>query len=122
MFHPLADIEQSNLPSQFNNPFRYVPHPLIAHVAEIVMSDIREDTELSEALAEGKMLGVLLVRDSGGRIGYLKGFSGNIGGKSIITGFVPPIYDLTRPDGHFKTKEAEISAINHKIKEISRKR
>ena len=118
MFHPLADIEQSNLPSQFNNPFRYVPHPLIAHVAEIVMSDIRKDTELSEALAEGKMLGVLLVRDSGGRIGYLKGFSGNIGGKSIIKGFVPPIYDLTRPDGHFKTKEAEISAINHKIKEI----
>ena len=49
MFHPLADIEQSNLPSQFNNPFRYVPHPLIAHVAEIVMSDIRKDTELSEA-------------------------------------------------------------------------
>ena len=122
MFHPLADIEQSNLPLQFNNPFRYVPHPLVVHVAEIVMSDIRKDTELSEAMAEGKMLGVLLVRDSGGGTGYLKGFSGNVGGKSTIPGFVPPIYDLTIPDGHFKAKEAEISAINCKIKKIESER
>ena len=118
MFHPLPDIDLSALPHRFNDPFRYVPHPLVAHVAEIVMSDIRQDTALSAAMAEGKMLGVLLVKDSGGRTGYLKGFSGNIGGESTIPGFVPPIYDLTRPGGHFKTKEAEISAINHKIEEI----
>lgn len=118
MFHPLPDIDLSALPHRFNDPIRYVPHPLVAHVAEIVMSDIRQDTALSAAMAEGKMLGVLLVKDSGGRTGYLKGFSGNIGGESTIPGFVPPIYDLTRPGGHFKTKEAEISAINHKIEEI----
>ena len=118
MFHPLPDIDLSALPHRFNDPFRYVPHPLVAHIAEIVMSDIRQDTALSAAMAEGKMLGVLLVKDSGGRTGYLKGFSGNIGGESTIPGFVPPIYDLTRPGGHFKTKEAEISAINHKIEEI----
>ena len=118
MFHPLPDIDLSALPHRFNDPFRYVPHPLVAHVAEIVMSDIRQDTALSAAMAEGKMLGVLLVKDSGGRTGYLKGFSGNIGRESTIPGFVPPIYDLTRPGGHFKTKEAEISAINHKIEEI----
>lgn len=118
MFHPLSDIEATDLPLQFNNPFRYVPHPLVARVAETVVSGIRQDRLLSVAMEEGKMLGVLLVRDSGGRIGYLKGFSGNVGGESTIEGFVPPIYDLTRPDGHFKTKEAEISAINRKINEI----
>ena len=118
MFHPLSDIGSSALPIRFNNPFRYVPHPLVVRAADMVMSDIGKDAALTEAMAEGKMLGVLLVRDSYGKIGYLKGFSGNVGGESTIEGFVPPIYDLTRPDGHFKIREAEISAINRQIKEI----
>ena len=50
---------------------------------------------------------------------YIAGFSGNVGGKSFIEGFVPPIYDLTDPDGYFKEEEARISQINRKISEIN---
>jgi tRNA pseudouridine32 synthase/23S rRNA pseudouridine746 synthase len=50
---------------------------------------------------------------------YIAGFSGNVGGRSIIEGFVPPIYDLMNPDGYFKEEEARISEINRRIDEIN---
>ena len=37
----------------------------------------------------------------------------------MIDGFVPPIYDLTDPEGEFKIREAEISAINTQILNLS---
>ena len=45
-------------------------------------------------------------------------FSGSVGNHSIIEGFVPPIYDLLDPDGHFKIKEAEITRLNKEISEL----
>lgn len=118
MFQTLPDIEASQLPDRFNNPFRYAPHPAVRKAAEAVMEEIENDSFLSAALKEGKMLGVLIVRDEKGTIGFIRGFSGNAGGKSIIEGFVPPIYDLTCPEGHFRMVEAEISRITSTIKEI----
>lgn len=44
-------------------------------------------------------------------IGVLWGFSGLAGGRSMVEGFVPPIFDLTDPDGYFKKREAEISEL-----------
>ena len=63
------------------------------------------------------MLGVLAVAhgEDYKEIGYLAAFSGNAGGMNMIEGFVPPIYDLLNPDGYFKMKEAEISALNAEI-------
>ena len=63
------------------------------------------------------MLGVLAVAYGEGfkEVGYLAAFSGNVGGMNMVEGFVPPIYDLLAPDGHFKVKEAEISALNADI-------
>ena len=62
-------------------------------------------------LKEGKMLGVLKVEDEEGKEGYLYAFSGTVGGRATLPGFVPPIYDLTQPDGYFRRREAEISAM-----------
>lgn len=112
------EIEIS-VPERFNDPFRYSPHPLVKEAAGLLMKRVAESKELDEAFAEGKMLGVLIVSDGNGNIGYLAGFSGNAGGRSNIDGFVPPIYDLLDPEGHFKTKEAEISSINAKLDKIS---
>ena len=82
------------------------------------MDRIDSSEELSSAFAEGKMLGVLIVKDSNGEYGFLAGFSGNVGGKSIIEGFVPPVYDLMDPSGYFKQGEAELNIINSKISEL----
>lgn len=65
------------------------------------------------------MLGVLVVGlPDCDDIGFIAAFSGNVGGRSNILGFVPPIFDLMDPSGHFKTREAEITEINRKIASI----
>ena len=57
------------------------------------------------------MLGVLKVEDKEGTEGYLYAFSGTVGGRATLPGFVPPIFDLTAPEGYFRQREAEISAM-----------
>ena len=104
------------IPERFTDPFRYSPHPLVEQAAQLTISRIRCEEELSAIFAEGKMLGVLIVSDRHGQTGYLSAFSGNAGGRSHIDGFVPPIFDLLDPAGHFKLKEAEITALNKTIK------
>lgn len=59
-----------------------------------------------QALSEGKMMGVLLTDK-----GPLYAFSGVVSGRALLPGFVPPIYDWTAPNGYFRTREAEISAM-----------
>lgn len=98
------------------DPFRYFPHPLVQQAADEVIQRISGSETLSEAFAEGKMLGVLVTCES--PLEYLAAFSGNVGGKSIIEGFVPPIFDLLDPEGHFKSKESEITALNCRIREL----
>ena len=118
----------------FTDPFRYIPHPAVAEAAGLVIGRIDSDPSLSEAFAEGKMLGVLVCRqvistESPSVISterserrnllYLAAFSGNVGGRSHIDGFVPPVFDLLDPSGHFKVREAEITALNHRIESLS---
>lgn len=110
-FIPEVDFQSE----PFTDPFRYSPHPLVQKAAGLVMQRIDCDPLLSSDFHEGKMLGVLVVSHDS-CIGYLAAFSGNVGGRSMIEGFVPPIYDLTDPDGHFKIRESEISSLNHKIR------
>ncbi|MCQ2136025.1 MAG: hypothetical protein MJY67_03830, partial [Bacteroidales bacterium] len=109
--------------SKFTYPFSYTPHPLVREEAERLISRIASDPELDALFREGKMLGVLLVEDpsvfdSGSEISsdshrmkVLYGFSGLAGGRSHVTGFVPPIFDLADPQGEFKRREAQISAM-----------
>ena len=78
---------------------------------------LSRDSVVAADAAKGKMFGVLVVRDSGGGLGYLAAFSGLLAGRNCVDGFVPPVFDMQNPDGYFKKEEAEISALNRKIKE-----
>lgn len=112
---------KADLHIPFTDPFRYSPHPLVQDAASVIMAEISEDPELSEAFSEGKMLGILIYHPEHQHIQgipFLAAFSGNVGGRSMIEGFVPPIYDLTIKDGLYRTREAEISAINSEIHSI----
>lgn len=111
---------QFECPSSFTDPFRYAPHPAVQSAASAITGRIDSDPHLSEAFKEGKMLGVLVCSDREGRLGYLTAFSGNIGGRSNVEGFVPPIFDLSDPEGHFKKEEARISELNRRIAGLSR--
>ena len=81
-----------------------MPHPLVVDAAQSLIRKLDEDASVGGLFSEGKMMGVLITDN-----GPLYAFSGLAGGKSVVPGFVPPIYDLTR--GYFKQREAEISAM-----------
>ena len=119
------------IPKGFTDPFRYVPHPLVTKAAGIVMQRISRIEEcLREGFEEGKMMGVLIVKvpadfssftdwiDEEKRIGFLCAFSGSVSGRGVIEGFVPPIFDLCAPGGYYRSREAEISALNKRIHDM----
>ena len=111
------DISVVEVPQRFNNPFYYSPHSLCAIAANEVRDMLSCEKPLADDAAQGKMFGVLIVRDGDGTIGYLAAFSGLLAGRNKVDGFVPPIFDLQSPDGYFKCEENGISALNRKIKE-----
>lgn len=113
--HSLPPDVITRIPERFTDPFRYSPHPSVRAAAGLLMQRIKDSEELSSIFAEGKMLGVLVVSDRSGQTGFLSAFSGNVAGRSHLEGFVPPIFDLLDPAGHFKIREAEITALNKSI-------
>lgn len=114
--HATASIP---VPDKFTYPFHYVPHPLCILAAQEVQTYLRRQTRWQEELQQGKMFGVLVVRTPDGTIGYLAAFSGNLAHSNVHDYFVPPVYDLLRPDGFFKQEEEQISAINRRIETLT---
>lgn len=113
MFHPLKT--SSPLPQRFTFPFCYEPDGVTLQAATTLQGWLEERDDWHEEIAKGKMFGVMVVEKTNGEVGFLCAYSGQIGGKSDWPGFVPAILDYLQPDGHFKTEEANISAINHEI-------
>lgn len=96
-----------------------------------LISDGMLPEEVRRGFSEGKMMGVLICSrpaesckktelrtfcdNEYDSYCFLAAFSGSVGGRSIVEGFVPPIYDLLDPSGYFKEREAEISGLNEQI-------
>ncbi|MBQ5730836.1 MAG: RNA pseudouridine synthase [Bacteroidaceae bacterium] len=113
-----ADIRIIEPPARFNNPFHYNPHQLCQIAADEVKNYISGRKDFATEVAEGKMFGVLVVRDACGCLGYLAAFSGLLCGSNVQEGFVPAVFDFLNPDGYFKREEGEISDINIRIAAI----
>lgn len=113
MLHPLFSDHQR--PERFTYPFCYEPHPLCLLAAEEVKKEIARIGP-----TEGKMFGVLVVEEGSGkrkeergeRIAFLAAYSGLLEGRNDWPYFVPPVFDAQQPDGYFKMKEREISALS----------
>ena len=119
MFTPLPiTLQDTELPQRLNCPFYYQPHPLCMTAVEEVKKEIMSMAEWEEEIHQGKMFGILIVRDSDLNVGYLKAYSGQIGGRQDWRGWVPAIFDYLQPDGYFKQHEAEITHINHDISRL----
>ena len=128
LVHPLyTDIQP---PRQFTYPFCYEPHPLCIAAAKEVQRYIEESGVWKNEKGPGKMFGVLCVREKGKvkseksegegvdemeHIGFLAAYSGLLAGRNDWGYFVPPVFDAQQPDGHFKTEERAISALNKEI-------
>ena len=117
ILHPLhCDAEP---PRQFTYPFCYEPHPLCIAAAKEVQRYIEDSGVWKDEKGQGKMFGVLCVREKGKvkseNIGFLAAYSGLLAGRNDWGYFVPPVFDAQQPDGHFKTEERAISALNKEI-------
>ena len=112
------DVAGVKVPQQFTWPFHYVPARLSVLAAEQVMRYVASRADWAGELLAGKMLGVLVVRDAAGVLGFLAAYSGNLCGRNDHDYFVPPVYDLLQPDGEFCRGEAAITAINHEIERL----
>ncbi|MBO5742207.1 MAG: RNA pseudouridine synthase, partial [Bacteroidaceae bacterium] len=110
--HTLPHSEPLSLPEQFTYPFHYTPHPLCVQAAQQVQAYLQTRTDWHDELQQGKMFGVLVVKDTQGQIGFLAAFSGNLAGSNHHPYFVPPVYDLLDPNGYFKQEEARISSLH----------
>ncbi len=114
----LHDVSGVELPTRFTFPFHYVPHELCkVATAEVMEYALSQELWRDELLA-GKMLGVLVVKDADGTLGYLAAYSGNLAHNGNNPYFVPHIYNLLEPQGLFHTGEAEITEINHRIEAL----
>ncbi len=107
-----------------NNPFDYKPDAealaafgrLTAQIDELRKSPEASCVNFCRELDDGKMLGALVAEDPVGGRHTLYAFSGQLGhGGFFFPGFVEPVIDYLRPDGHYKTREAEIICMNAEI-------
>lgn len=113
-FHPLKPLAPD--PPRFTFPFNYRPHPLALEASRELQRYIQEQPGWQDELWQGgKMFGVLVARDGGGRLGFLAAYSGLLLGRNDWAYFVPPVVDSQRPGGYFKTEERRISALNARI-------
>ncbi len=110
-FKDFAESAGVELPTALNDPFDYRPSPLILRGQQLLLEHLRSVV----GDVEGKMLGVMLVREecADGRVGFLFGFSGAIADRTFVEGFVPPIYDMH--GDQFRAEEQEIAAVSRAI-------
>lgn len=130
---PLHLLQTSAEPPQrFTFPFCYEPHALCVEAAEAVQQHLREHFPELER-QEGKMFGVLVVREESSEFSenselsensepsekshlhFLAAYSGLLQGRNDWPWFVPAVFDAQQPQGHFKQEEARISGINRQI-------
>ena len=119
LFHRfITDISNIELPKKFNNPYHYRPHKLCLLAAGEVREYISNNTEWNNDASQGKMFGVLVVRNTNGEVGYLAAYSGLLCGSNSQPFFVPAVFDMLTPCGYFKREESEIVLLNKKIDAI----
>ncbi|SHN20209.1 RluA family pseudouridine synthase [Chitinophaga sp. CF418] len=121
-------IKQITLPERFTFPFYYEPHPLTKIAAAELQHYLETQTDLEhnfglddnqDGTAIGKMFGVLVVRCTEGRLGYLSAFSGKLAGSNDHPKFVPPVFDMLVENSFFLKKVGIINSINLQVNELS---
>ena len=121
-----SDISGTESPQNFTFPFNYTPHPLAKNASLelqdylITQSDWIHDFGIKSVSKSslGKMFGVLVVRDTDGKIGYLAAFSGILANKTILPHFVPPVYDRKKTTSFYEAQEEVINKLNRELETL----
>jgi tRNA pseudouridine32 synthase/23S rRNA pseudouridine746 synthase len=97
------------------------PHPLAAEAAAVLAGELLATMADIDWFAPGagKMFGVLVVRDDRDEIGFLRGFSGMVGGRWFIDGFAPPLFDVAARETFWPAGEAELGVLTRRVAETA---
>ncbi len=112
----------SEIPRKCRNPFDNDPHPLAIKASRELQQQLTDNPRLSTHLFDkqnGKMFGVLVVADNDGRIGYLSSFSGMLNKQWIVTGFVPPVFNVKQQQLFLDEGESKVTRLTEKIEFLS---
>lgn len=117
-------IDSYDLPKRFTFPFYYEPHPLCLLAAKELQDYLKNQKEWEHNFglnnevesSNGKMFGVLLVKNKEAEIGYLAAFSGKLAGANHHSKFVPPIFDMLTKEGFFNQGQNELNRIHAQIR------
>jgi tRNA pseudouridine32 synthase / 23S rRNA pseudouridine746 synthase len=114
-------------PERFTFPFYYEPHPLTKIASVELQQYLELQTDLDHnfgldtdngKMVIGKMFGVLVVRDSEGKLGYLSAVSGKLAGSNDHPKFVPPVFDMLVENSFFLKEQEVIDGVNAEIEAI----
>ena len=119
----IAPIDAYALPKRFTFPFYYHPHTLCLLAAKELQAYLQTQQAWQHnfGLADnkensiGKMFGVLLVKNQAGEVGYLSAFSGKLAESNLLTGFVPPVYDLLNDEGFYLKGQQILNQLTQEI-------
>ena len=87
LFHPFeSSLEGISVPEAFTYPFFYTPHALVELASKelqnhLEANDLRHNFGLGnheDLVEQGKMFGVLVVRNQDGHLGWLAAYSGKL--------------------------------------------
>jgi tRNA pseudouridine32 synthase/23S rRNA pseudouridine746 synthase len=114
--------EPGELPARFPSPFAVPPHPIAQRAADELVAALEGGLLADAGLfapGGGKMFGVLVVADRAGRVGVLRGFSGMVGGRWEVDGFVPPLFDAAARDAFWPAGEAALAALEARVQALA---
>ena len=124
-----SDISGIDMPQRFTFPFYYEPHPLSRIAVAELQDHLKTQTVWEHNFGIdpskpgrgiGKMFGILVVQDLNGDLGYLSAFSGKLADANDHEGFVPPIYDMLKPEGFFNQGMKVLTPINTEFELLKR--
>ena len=123
LFHTFSkDISGIRPPEKFTYPFFYTPHPLVELASAqlkgyLVKTDLKHNFGLGQnehLIEQGKMFGVLVVRNKAGKLGWLAAYSGKLS-EDPKEYFAPPICDIHAAQSFYKKGEIELNEMSAEI-------
>ena len=123
LFHTFSkDISGIKPPEKFTYPFFYTPHPLVELASAqlkgyLVKTDLKHNFGLGQnehLIEQGKMFGVLVVRNKAGKLGWLAAYSGKLS-EDPKEYFAPPICDIHAAQSFYKKGEIELNEMSAEI-------
>ncbi len=120
-------VDVSSLPERFTYPFYYEAHPICKAVAAALQIRIEEELSAKHNFGlhpkngetgNGKMFGVLIVKNTLGELAYLAAFSGKVGGSNDHAFFVPPIFDMLKKGDFFDRGMEHLGELGKEIRDF----